>query len=188
MFREKPMFWSVGTAWHYIGYSDSTCLHWFGPCYPRKSTQYFVILSTPPGWFISHHLFLSTLQGYESNNTENIGFDKKIYFFQKKQSKQKKQTRKPKPRKKQENKSKKNKTFCLFFLLLFFSCFFFLFLLVILPVDLYFWWFCFCFCFFFLFLLLKSTFSFLHGVITPRLTCLQVDSSKIYWSVILLKW
>jgi hypothetical protein len=21
MFREKPMFWSVGTAWHYIGYS-----------------------------------------------------------------------------------------------------------------------------------------------------------------------
>ena len=40
-------------------------------------------------------------KSYESNNTENIGFDgKNIKKKQKKQSNQKKQTRKPKPRKK----------------------------------------------------------------------------------------
>ena len=40
-------------------------------------------------------------KSYESNNTENIGFDKKIKNKkQQNQSKQKKQIRKPKPRKK----------------------------------------------------------------------------------------
>ena len=67
---------------------------------------------------------------YESNNTENIGFDKKNKKQKKKQnqSKQKKkQTRKPKPRKK-TRKNKKSKTNCgkcrfcffLFFVLVFF--------------------------------------------------------------------
>ena len=84
---------------------------------------------------------------YESNNTENIGFDKKKKNKKKKnQSKQKnKQTRKPKPRKKTRKKQKKQKKLRKM-QVLFFSCFLFLFclfLLVFFPVDLFFWWFCF---------------------------------------------
>ena len=82
---------------------------------------------------------------YESNNTENIGFDKKKQQ-KKKQSKQKnKQTRKPKPRKKTRKKQKMQKKLRKM-QVLFFSCFLFLFclfLLVFFPVDLFFWWFCF---------------------------------------------
>ena len=126
-------------------------------CLPPNTSGYFQILCgfACLRWSVTAVTFLN----YESNNTENIGFDKKIKK-KKNQSKQKKQTRKPKPRKKQEknkkktkknkNKSKKNQNlhFPQFW---FFFCFFLVFFLF-LPVDLFFWWFCFCFCFcFFLF-------------------------------------
>ena len=99
-------------------------------------------------------------KSYESNNTENIGFDQK----KRNQSQQKKQTRKPKPRKKNKKNNKKNCGKCrflfCFFLVFFvfsgdFSCRFvflvFLFLFLFFFVFFIFW--------------LKSTFSVLHGVI-----------------------
>ena len=123
---------------------------------------------------------------YESNNTENIGFDKKIKKNKNKtrankknklenqnQGKNQKKTKK-KNKKKTTKNQKKIKTcifrsfdFVLMFFLFFFCffcffCFFSSFFMFI-PVDLFFWWFCFCFCF--CFFLLKSTFSVLHGVI-----------------------
>ena len=81
-------------------------------------------------------------KSYESNNTENIGFDQKNETRANKKNKLENQNQGKNTRK----TTKKNCGKCRFLF-----CFFlvFLFFLVIFPVDLFFWWFCFCFCFFY---------------------------------------
>ena len=97
-------------------------------------------------------------QFYESNNTENIGFDKKIKKQKNKTTANKKNNLETNTKEKNKKNKKTAEHAGLFFLL--FSCFF-----------CFFWWFFLSICFFgdsvfyYYYFLLKSTFSVLHGVI-----------------------
>ena len=75
---------------------------------------------------------------YESNNTENIGFDKKIKKPDQTKKNKLENHNQGKNKKKTKNNKKKSKNKSKPAFSAVFFCFF-LFLLVILPVDLFFW-------------------------------------------------